>query len=145
MIPLLADILPDPNSPLAVGWVLLVLVLVSGIGLLYYAQQQSFQAKLDRADHRNATAIQALSQEQTATLARGDARGALLLLDGYDKTCPQGRLRLEAELLRIDALAKSGQAQAAKRHAQTFLRHHPGSVLAARARSYLASGDNLGD
>jgi len=80
-----------------------------------------------------------------ATLARGDARGALLLLDGYDKTCPQGRLRLEAELLRIDALAKSGQAQAAKRHAQTFLRHHPGSVLAARARSYLASGDNLGD
>jgi len=80
-----------------------------------------------------------------ATMARGDARGALLLLDGYGKTCPQGRLRLEAELLRIDALAKSGQAQAARHQARAFLRHHPGSVLAARARGYLASSDDLGD
>ena len=71
-----------------------------------------------------------------STLARGDAQGALLLLDGYAKTCPQGRLKLEAEMLRIDALAKSGQTQTAKRHAEAFLRRHPGSVLAARARSY---------
>jgi len=71
-----------------------------------------------------------------ATMARGDAQGALLLLDGYARTCPQGRLRLEAELLRIDALARSGQTEAARRRAETFLRHHPGSVLAARARSF---------
>ena len=83
-----------------------------------------------------------LSQELAAldaarsTMARGDAQGALLLLDGYAKTCPQGRLKLEAELLRIDALAKSGQTQSARRHAEAFVRRHPGSVLAARARSY---------
>jgi len=83
-----------------------------------------------------------LAQELSAldaarsTMARGDAQGALLLLDGYAKTCPQGRLKLEAELLRIDALAKSGQTQSARRHAEAFLRRHPGSVLAARARGY---------
>jgi len=80
-----------------------------------------------------------------ATMARGDSQGALLLLDGYAKTCPQGRLRLEAELLRIDALAKSGQTQAAKKRAEAFLRHHPGSVLAARARSYTETRGALDD
>lgn len=80
-----------------------------------------------------------------ATMARGDSQGALLLLDGYAKTCPQGRLRLEAELLRIDALAKSGQTQAAKRRAEAFLRHHPGSVLAARARSFTETRGGLDD
>jgi hypothetical protein len=80
-----------------------------------------------------------------ATLARGDAQGAMLLLDGYAKTCPQGRLRLEAELLRIDALAKSGQTQAARRRAELFLRRHPSSVLAARARSYTESPATLDD
>lgn len=78
-----------------------------------------------------------------ATMAGGDAQGALLLLDGYAKTCPQGRLRLEAELLRIDALAKSGQTQAARRRAEAFLRRHPGSVLAARARGYTETRGSL--
>jgi len=92
-----------------------------------------------------------LSQELAAldaarsAMARGDAQGALLLLDGYGKTCPQGRLQLEAELLRIDALAKSGQSQAARRRAEAFLRHHPGSVLAARARSYTVTRGSAGD
>jgi len=80
-----------------------------------------------------------------ATMARGDSQGALLLLEGYAKTCPQGRLRLEAELLRIDALAKSGQLQVARRRAEAFLRHHPGSVLAARARSYTETRGSLDD
>ena len=95
------------------------------------------------AEHPSAAGPVSLAQELAAldaaraAMATGDARGALSLLDGYAKTCPQGRLRLEAELLRIDALAKSGQSQAARRRAEAFLRRHPGSVLAARARGYL--------
>jgi hypothetical protein len=70
-------------------------------------------------------------------LRAGDATGALALLDEYSRTYPRGRLALEAEVLRIDALAKSGQSSAASRRAEAFLRRHPNSVLASRVRGYL--------
>lgn len=70
-------------------------------------------------------------------LGAGDASGALTLLDEYSRTYPRGRLALEAEVLRIDALAKSGQSSAASRRAEAFLRRHPNSVLASRVRGYL--------
>jgi hypothetical protein len=72
-----------------------------------------------------------------STLADGRAQGALSLLDAYERAFPRGRLELEAELLRIDALARSGRSDAAHRQAQAFLRHHPSSVLGPRVRSYL--------
>jgi hypothetical protein len=70
-------------------------------------------------------------------LSAGDESGALSLLDEYAKTYPRGRLLLEAEVLRIDALAKSGQRSFAKRRAEAFLARHPNSVLASRVRTYL--------
>jgi hypothetical protein len=70
-------------------------------------------------------------------LARGNAREALFLLEGYGRGFPHGKLALEAELLRIDALAKSGDEPQARRRARLFLTRHPSSVLAARARTYL--------
>jgi hypothetical protein len=70
-------------------------------------------------------------------LASGDATGALALLDDYARSYPRGRLVLEAEVLRIDALAKSGQSGVAKRRAEAFLKRHPNSVLASRVRTYL--------
>ncbi|MFC1641893.1 hypothetical protein ACFL5O_04275 [Myxococcota bacterium] len=72
-----------------------------------------------------------------STLARGDPNGALFLLNAYGRDFPLGRLQLEAEVLRIDALAKSGRAGAARRRAQAFLRQRPNSVLASRVRGYL--------
>ncbi|HEY8925090.1 MAG TPA: hypothetical protein VIU64_11970 [Polyangia bacterium] len=72
-----------------------------------------------------------------ATLARGNAEGALFLLDGYDRSCPRGKLAIEAEILRIDALAKNGQEREARRRAEQFVKRHPTSVLAVRARTYL--------
>lgn len=72
-----------------------------------------------------------------AALARGNAQGALFLLEEYVQTCPRGRLKLEAELLRMDALAKNGQTELARHRAEAFLKRHPASVMAARARSYL--------
>jgi hypothetical protein len=70
-------------------------------------------------------------------LARGDPGGALSLLDSYAKAFPRGRLELEAEVLRIDALARAGQTDLAKQRAEAFLERHPKSVLAARVRGYL--------
>jgi len=71
-----------------------------------------------------------------STLASGDSTGALSFLGAYFQTFPRGRLHPEAEVLRIDALAKGGRAQDAKNYAQEFLRHHPNSVLAARVQAY---------
>jgi hypothetical protein len=71
-----------------------------------------------------------------STLANDDPAGALSFLAAYFRTFPRGRLRYEAEVLRIDAWAKAGRPDAAKRHAQEFLKRHPNSVLAARVRPY---------
>jgi hypothetical protein len=70
-----------------------------------------------------------------ATLARSDFPVALSLLDAYFQRFHHGRLHLEAEILRIDALAKCGQTTAARSYAKEFLRRHPTSVHAARLQS----------
>jgi len=70
-------------------------------------------------------------------LARGDATGALARLDAYGRAYPHGRLGLEAEVLRIDALDESGRSDVARARAEAFLQHHPHSVLAARVRTRL--------
>ena len=85
----------------------------------------------------------ALSEELSALdaarsiLAQGDPSGALVRLDNYNKAFPKGRLQLEAEVLRIDALMKSGQQELARKRAQAFLAKHPKSVLASRVRGLL--------
>ncbi|WP_437574092.1 hypothetical protein [Sorangium sp. So ce887] len=88
----------------------------------------------------SSTALQAeLSALDAArtTLASGNAQGALALLDAYSREHPRGRMGLEAEVLRIDALAKSGRPDTASQRAETFLRRHPNSVLASRVRRYV--------
>jgi len=72
-----------------------------------------------------------------ALLAHGDPSGALVRLDSYNRSFPKGRLQLEAEVLRIEALMKSGQQDFAKKRAQAFLTKHPNSVLASRVRALL--------
>jgi hypothetical protein len=69
-------------------------------------------------------------------LASGDASGALTALDAYARNFPHGKLGLEAEVVRIDALAKSGQTAAARKRAEAFMKRHPDSVLASRVRAY---------
>lgn len=80
--------------------------------------------------------LSALDAART-TLSSGNAQGALSLLDAYARSYPRGRLRLEAEVLRIDALARSGRLDLAKRRAEAFLAGHPNSVLASRVRRYV--------
>jgi hypothetical protein len=90
----------------------------------------------------SATTSSALRAELAAldavrsTLANDDPAGALSFLAAYFRTFPRGRLHFEAEVLRIDALAKAGQPNIAQRYAQEFLKRHPNSVLTARVRPY---------
>ena len=72
-----------------------------------------------------------------ARLASGDPTGALARLDDYSRAYPRGRLVLEAEVLRIDALSRAGQRGQAKKRAEAFLKRHPNSVLATRVRGFL--------
>jgi hypothetical protein len=71
-------------------------------------------------------------------LANGDARRTIDELESYDRRFPRGRLQIEAEVLRIDALAKVGRKDAARQRAEVFLRRHPNSVLATRVRAHVA-------
>jgi len=94
-----------------------------------------------RAGAGTGTASSSLRAELAAldaarsTLASGNSVGALSFLDAYFRTFPRGRLHPEAEVLRIDALAKGGRMDDARRYAQEFLRRHPSSVLAARVQT----------
>ncbi len=88
------------------------------------------------ADRLSLTRELAALDAARAELARGEARNALALLDGYAQKHPHGRLELEAEVLRIDALARGGQREAARARAEVFLRRHPNSVLASRVRAH---------
>ncbi len=67
-------------------------------------------------------------------LVSGRSEEALALLDAYERSAPRGMLKLEAEVLRIDALSRSGRTALAQSRARAFLERHPKSVLAARVR-----------
>lgn len=73
-----------------------------------------------------------------AALAAGRADAALVTLDAYERSTPRAVLRLEAEVLRIDALSRSGRTAQARARAAAFLARHPKSVLAARVRQLAA-------
>lgn len=73
-----------------------------------------------------------------ALLHHDDSAGALAELRDYDRTHRRGAMREEALLLRIEALAKSGEQHKARRAAAQFVRRHPNSVHAARLSTWLS-------
>jgi hypothetical protein len=76
--------------------------------------------------------------ESRSALRAGDPKGALRLLELLRARYPDGALVQEREALTIEALARSGQTEAASRRAQTFLRNFPGSAHAADVRTFLS-------
>lgn len=94
----------------------------------------------DRAAPKPVSSAEALRSELARLdaarrkLAVGQPEHALTLLDDYDRALPRGVLKLEAEVLRIDALSRSGRLAQAQARAASFLARHPNSVLAARVR-----------
>ncbi|MDC3959868.1 hypothetical protein [Polyangium jinanense] len=93
----------------------------------------------DRAA-RLAAELRALRVAREA-LASGDGARALVALDDYAARFPRGHLALEAEVLRIEALSRAGDASAADR-ARRFLEAHPQSPYAERLRP-LAGGPSI--
>jgi hypothetical protein len=93
-----------------------------------------------------ATLAEQLAQLKAARsrLRAGDAAGALRLLDEY-QTDPRGTaLAAEASLLRIEALAASGQRAEAASEARRFATDYPTSPLIDRARSFVVGDDARG-
>ncbi len=96
------------------------------------------------ADKSNAPEGPSLEGEVAAldlarnVLAGGDAARTLGLLDQYEQAFPKGALRPEATYLRIQALSRAGQREAARSLAARFLAHHPKSPHAAQLQALLS-------
>jgi len=73
----------------------------------------------------------------SSALSSGDTQAALAALDRYDRVLKGQKMRAEATLLRLEALSRSGQTEAASRLAQRFVEQNPGSPLVDRARSFV--------
>ena len=73
----------------------------------------------------------------SSALSAGDTRAALAALDHYDRVLKGKKMRAEATLLRIEALSRAGQAEAASALAQRFVEQNPGNPLVDRARSFV--------
>jgi hypothetical protein len=81
--------------------------------------------------------IAALDEARTA-LRQGRAQDALAALDRYGAEFGRnGGLRVEATVLRIDALLRSGNRARATELANAFLARNPKSPYAARVRALL--------
>jgi len=64
----------------------------------------------------------------------GKANQALSLLDRYAKEFPNGVLRLEAQVVRAEALCAAGRTSAAAKVRDRFVDSHPSHPLASRMR-----------
>lgn len=80
-------------------------------------------------------------QSVQAELRSGQPKAALALLDRYERAARDQHLAAEAQLLRIQALAASGRADAASKLAERFVRAYANSPLVDRARKYLPAVD----
>jgi hypothetical protein len=86
------------------------------------------------SDSSLADEVLALKTARSA-LAGGRPKRALVALNTYAQRFPAGRLSLEAEVLRIEALAQAGQAAEARARAGAFVAAHPSSPYAHRVRA----------
>ena len=78
----------------------------------------------------------ALLESARSALASGSGERALELLDRYERTLRGTRLRTEASILRVEALAASGRRAEAASLAGEFVKKNPGSPLVDRARAF---------
>jgi hypothetical protein len=74
-----------------------------------------------------------------AALASGDGRSAIAIVDRYRREVPRPSFAPEASVVRIEALAQTGDRLTALRHARRFLELYPGSPYATRVRSLVTS------
>jgi hypothetical protein len=75
--------------------------------------------------------------EARAALRAGEPDRTLRLLDEHGRKFPRQRLRVEATVLRIEALSSSGRSRAARKAGEDFLAKHPNGPYAQRVRSLI--------
>jgi hypothetical protein len=80
-----------------------------------------------------------LVDQGRAAFQRGDANGALAVLERYETECPERRLLQEVLYLRMEARAASGDRAKAEQLARVILRDFGKGPHAARARALLAA------
>ena len=76
----------------------------------------------------------ALVTQARSELKRGDARAALATLARLKRESPRGVLHQEREVLAVQALAASGQQDAARARARAFIQSYPASPHAPLLR-----------
>ena len=72
-----------------------------------------------------------------SALANGESAKALVILDAHDRDFAPGLMNPDSTVLRIEALARTGEDARAKQLAEGFLADFPHSPLAARVRGLL--------
>lgn len=77
----------------------------------------------------------ALLERAKESLDRRRPAAALATVAEYEQRHPHGVLAIEAQVIRIEALAQAGRVQEASSAAHAFLAAHPNTVQAARVRS----------
>jgi hypothetical protein len=73
-------------------------------------------------------------------LRRGDAAGALTLLDDFDRRFPRPNVRDEATVLRLEVLFALGRDAEARRIGHDFVVRHPDSIYRARVVQLVGEG-----
>jgi hypothetical protein len=67
-----------------------------------------------------------------------DAQRALALTQEHQRRFPNGELRVEREVIALEALARSGRASEARKRALVFEAKHPKSIYLPQVRALLA-------
>jgi hypothetical protein len=90
----------------------------------------------ESADSALAEELRAIERVRRA-LSVGDASGALRELERYESASHAGRFRIEADVLRIEALTRRGEVDQARALAETFLSTHQGSPYVRRVTAII--------
>lgn len=77
----------------------------------------------------------ALLEMGRTALARGQVEAALAAARSHERTYPRGKLGEEREVLLVQALAASGQKDAARDRAERFVHAHPSSIFVPAIRA----------
>jgi hypothetical protein len=93
---------------------------------------------------QESTLAREIAQVEAArtSLAAGDAARTLVILDQYDREFPTGAFAVEISVLRIEALARAGRTDEARRLGSEFLATHRQGAFARRVAITLDSTNN---
>jgi hypothetical protein len=82
-----------------------------------------------------------LLEAANASLDRHQPSAALVQVSRYERLYPRGKLTVEAEVIRVEALVGLGRRDEARRVANAFLRSFPNALQVPRVRTLLRQAD----